>query len=117
MPGDHEEVLLSVDSVLNIFALANGLDLFRNQSEVPDRTLEWYREGMERRIRIRAESPDRLVITVAASRRRGGVPVEASRPLHPALGAEEFRDGLRALLAEGVDAANALTEADLPSEG
>ncbi|MGD2068246.1 MAG: hypothetical protein PVI57_06130 [Gemmatimonadota bacterium] len=116
MSGDHEEVLLSVDSVLNIFALANGLDLFRNQSEVPDRTLEWYREGMERRILIRAEGPDRFVITVAASRRRGGVPIEASRPLRPALGADELREGLRTLLAEGVDAANGLTEADLPTE-
>lgn len=116
MASDLEGALLTVDSELNIFALANGLDLLRNQSDVPDRTLEWYRDGMERRIRIRAEAPDRHTISVVAARRRSGVTVEASRPLRSDLTAEELRKGLRPMLAEGIEAANALTEDDLPAD-
>ena len=111
--GEMEAPLLDIDPELNIFALANGLDLLRNQSRLPDRTLEWYRDGMERRIRLTAEAADRFRVTVEASRRKNGEPLLATAELRAAVTAAELSDELRSLLAEGVEAANALTRDDL----
>lgn len=114
--GTLEAPLEAIDSELNIFALANGLDLYRNVSDRPDRVLEWYREGMERRIVLRAEAPDRYVVRVGATRRRQGVETSTEAELSSPLTAQELADGLRPLLAEGIDRANGLGQADLSDE-
>lgn len=108
-----EGPLLEIDSELNIFSLANGLDLLKNRSDAPDRVLEWYRDGMERRIVIRVEGPERLSVSVGASTKRGGVRRAALVPLGDAVSPAELKERLRPTLAEGIEAANSLAEADL----
>jgi hypothetical protein len=108
-----EAPLQDVDPELNIFALANGLDLLKNRSDAPDRTLEWYRDGMERRIGIRAEASGRFRVTVEASRKENGDTLVAAADLSGPLTAEELRAGLRTLLSDGIEAANGLTRDDL----
>ena len=111
-----EEPLLGVDPDLNIFALANGLDLFRNHTGPADRVLEWYREGMERRIVIRAEQEGRISLHVEAARRMDGVEHLATRPLAE-VDAGELGATLRDLLADGVERANELERTDLAPPG
>lgn len=110
-----EEPLLGIDSELNIFALANGVDLLRNVSDDPDRILEWYREGMERRIVIRASGSGRYAITVSASRGRGGEARMTTRSLAE-ITAADLRNDLRQFLSDGIERANELNEDDLPSQ-
>jgi hypothetical protein len=119
----EEAPLVDIDPVLNVFALANGLDLFRNQRGRADRVLEWYRDGMERRICITAEEGSasdggsRWAVYVEASRRSGGVTTSARRDLERGAAFDEIRDRLRALLADGVERANEIDEKDLSANG
>lgn len=115
----REAPLLDIDPELNIFALANGLDLYRNHRGGVDRVLEWYRDGMERRICIVADgdpsddgSPAYTVFA-EATRKREGVRASGRRDLERAAPFDQIRGRLRALLADGIDRANELGERDL----
>ena len=108
--GDPLEPL---DPDLTIFALANGMDLARERAGVPCRVLEWFREGLERTIGIEAEAGGEVMVWVGARRGRRSEPGEARRELRRSAGVDELRRSLRPLLAEAVEAANALEERDL----
>lgn len=110
-----EAPLLEIDPELNIYALANGLDLLKNVSGQPGRTLEWYRDRLERRIRIvaRGGDPPLYALQVGASGREEGVPLEVLRTVLDDAPFDELRAGLRGLVAEAVDRANALTRDEL----
>lgn len=112
-----EAPFLDIDSELNIYALANGLDLLKNHSGRPDRTLEWYRDRMERRVRIVAKggNPPRYLLQVGASRKQDGVRLEVLRTVLDDASFDELRPGLRGVLAEAVDRANDLTREQLGS--
>lgn len=114
-----EAPFLDIDPELNIYALANGLDLLKNSSGRPDRTLEWYRDRMERRVRIvaRAGPPPRYAVQVGASRKEDGVPLEVLRTLLDGASFDDLKNGLRGLLAEAVDRANDLTRDQLGARG
>ena len=115
-----EAPFLDIDPELNIYALANGLDLLKNTTGRPDRTLEWYRDRMERRVRIVADggSPARYSVQVGASRKEEGVPMEVLATLLGAASFDDLRSRLRGLLAEAVDRANELTTDQLgPVDG
>ena len=113
-PGGEgrEARLADVDPELNIFALANGMDLFRNRARPAERTLEWYREGLDRRIHLLAEEDPsggvRCRMEVEASLARKGVLPRGRTEVVAEGSFEELRPRLRALLAEGVERANAL---------
>lgn len=114
-PGGGAAVLQEIDPDLNIFALANGLDLLR---EPEGRVLEWYRDGMERRIHIAPsrESPDGAVdLEIGAGARRESDRVKLYLR-------REYRDGvapgeLKGLLPEAIEASNALTRGDMDRDG
>lgn len=53
-----------VDPKLTIYALANGMDLVKE--DVDERLLTWYREGRERAIVIRSEAAGTLALAAAA---------------------------------------------------
>lgn len=115
----NEASLLDIDPDLNIFALANGMDLLKNRSGRPERTLEWYREGMERRIGIEAdEEKGSLRIWVGATRKKEGRRWEARREVENGVTLADFRAKLRDGLSDCVDEANHLTRDDLsPVDG
>ncbi len=105
-----DRMLPGVDEIINIFALANSVELIRDSDADDSRTLEWYRDGGPRRIHIQVAGEASLDVDVAAERGSGDASVEIR---------ERFRAGvavgeLRTLLVEAIDAANALT---LPAGG
>mgnify|MGYP001544694001 CR=1 FL=1 len=51
--GGEAPPLDAVDPVLNVVALANGMDLHRDRFDPPDRVLAWFRNGLERLIHLR----------------------------------------------------------------
>jgi len=111
--GADEQLLEQIDPDLNIFALANGLDLYRDRSDRPDRVLEWYRDGLLRRVRIVAVEADRLDVHFGAARRLTGDGPHGWWPLEEGLPGEELASSFRSLLAEAVARANDVTRDDL----
>lgn len=114
-----EAPFLDIDPELNIYALANGLDLLKNDSGRPDRTLEWYRDRMERRVRLVSAgvSPPRCSIQVGASRKEDGVRLEVLRTVLDDAPFDDLRSGLRGMISEAIDRANELTRDDLRNDG
>ena len=102
------DVLNTLDSELNIFALANGMELIRDRSGSPDRVLTWYSDGAERQI----------IVTAHAAQPEGAVDVRVGvggggLDHRPPEATESFREGiapgeLRKLLEEAVTSANNL---------
>ena len=102
------DVLQSLDADLNIFALANGMELIRNRSGEPDRVLTWYSDGAERQIIVTAHAPEPTqAVDVFVGVGGGGLdhkPPELTEPFREAIAPGE----LRRLLDEAVEKANAL---------
>lgn len=109
-------VLAEIDADLNIFALANGLDLLRDPDGRPARVLEWYREQMERRLVLTpaAQAPETAVdIELNVEARVDGQKRLLSRGFLEATAPGD----LRASLPRAIDACNALGRADVEREG
>jgi hypothetical protein len=109
-------VLEEIDPDLNIFALANGLDLLRDPGDRPARVLEWYREQMERRLVLTpsAEAPDTAVdVELHVEARVDGQRRLLSRGFLEATPPGELREAL----PRAVEACNALDKADVEREG
>ncbi|MBW3534766.1 MAG: hypothetical protein KY453_06035 [Gemmatimonadetes bacterium] len=114
-PGDPSpgaDPLEPLDPDLTIFALANGMDLARERGGASCRALEWFREGLERVIRIEFDG-GAASIWVGARRGRRSEPGEARRELRGRVPLPELKEGLRPIMNEALDAANALDETDL----
>ena len=111
--------LREIDPDLNIFALANGLDLHRNLAGTPDRVLGWYREGMERFLRLEPEvdGTESFALWAEAVRTREGTSRSARREVRRGVPTTSLRQELRAMLAQGIESANALGLPDLDAEG
>ncbi|MEQ9569021.1 MAG: hypothetical protein RLN75_02430, partial [Longimicrobiales bacterium] len=82
-PEHGDGIFARVDSDLNIFALANGMDLYRDHAEPPDRVLEWFRDGLERRIHLRPAGEGALEVEVAAEGKIDGVRRSRRAPFRP----------------------------------
>lgn len=96
--GGHFE---AIDSNLTVFALANGVDLYRGDGH---RRLEWFTEGLERGILIEARESGRF--RVRALTWRSGEPEARSE----ASVAEELGvDEMKGVLAEAIEVANGLS--------
>lgn len=91
-----------LDEILNIFALANSIDLVHGQER--DRVLEWYRDRGARRIHLAPGEGASYDLDVAAEFTQDGVRHEVRNRFRSGVAAGE----LRALLVEAIDAANAL---------
>jgi hypothetical protein len=107
-------VLQEIDPDLNIFALANGVDLLRD-ADPPARVLEWYRDGMDRRVVVTPAAGDSGGVDLAVQAEARG-DAGRRRLTHP------FQAGaapgqLREVLPRAVDACNALARADVEREG
>lgn len=102
--GDGAELLRALDPDLNIFALANGVDLLHDEGGGPNRVLEWFSEGMERRIHLDPSGPGAVDLDIAARGRRGAGP-----PLRVRFETGVTATVLKPTLGRAVDAANALT--------
>ena len=96
----------AVDRKLNVFALANGMDLDR-RGDV--RVIGWYRDGMERLVRLEpGEGEGTWAIRAAATadaRTRGP---EVVRTVEAALGVDDILARFKELFAGAVEAANAI---------
>ena len=107
MEGGHmdgDATFEDLDARLNIYALANGMDLVRTASSW---RLEWYSGGLERGILLSRESDGTLTITSQVWNHGDEAPlrsVEQRRGLDPGEGSQE----LPAILEESLHAANAL---------
>jgi hypothetical protein len=108
-------VLREIDSDLNIFALANGLDLYRDPGGGRARVLEWYRDGMERRIHLTpsSEQSGTVDLAVGALARREGVKIELRRPFQAGVATSR----LRTVLPQAIDGGNALARDQVEREG
>lgn len=99
--GGPFEVL---DPKLNIYALANGMDLVK---EPTLRTLGWYREGLERGILIEAVAPGALSVT-AACWKTSDASVRRTATQHAAIPPDDLSKGLSTILEAALEAANGL---------
>jgi len=93
-----------LDAKLNIFALANGMDLKRTESR---RRLEWHRDGLERGI-LFEEGPGGTLDVSALAWNHGDASSLRKTTVRAGLDAATAAHSLTALLAETLDAANAL---------
>lgn len=92
----------AVDAKLTIYALANGMDLIKDQGY---RRLEWYRDGRDRGILVSAEAGSLSVVAMAWN----GDPEAAQKqsagdPMAP----EDFAAELSVVLERATEAANDL---------
>ncbi|MSR37161.1 MAG: hypothetical protein EXR95_11070 [Gemmatimonadetes bacterium] len=102
--------LEAVDRKLNVFALANGMDLSRREET---RVLEWYRDGLERRIRVEPSEGGTWAIRTAATRHGRAPDAEALRTLESALDLDQILARFKELLGGPMDAANAIPGAEV----
>ena len=96
----------AVDRKLNVFALANGMDLERHGDV---RVMGWYRDGMERLVRLEpGEGEGTWAIRAAATpdARTGGS--EIVRTVESALGVDDVLTRFKELFPGAVEAANAI---------
>ena len=94
-----------VDRRLNVFALANGMD-FDRRGEA--RVLGWYRDGLERRVRVEPGEADGTWAIRAAAAPDARTPEgEMVRTLESALDPADVLARFKELLAGAMDAANA----------
>lgn len=91
-----------LDEILNIFALANSVDLLRGQGQ--DRVLEWYRDRGTRRIHLTPGEGAGFEVDVAAEFSRDGSRHEIRDRFRAGVAAGE----LKAILIEAIEAANDL---------
>jgi hypothetical protein len=110
-----EALLEELDPFLNVFALANGLDLDKDPPDPPARLLGWYRDGMERFLRLEPEqgATGRLLVWAEAIQKRDGRTHRGRRPVQGPLAGESLHQDLRAVLERGIEQANALGPGDL----
>jgi hypothetical protein len=110
-----EAPFLQIDPKLNIYALANGLDLLKNRSGRPDRALEWYSDGMERRATIVAEggTPPRFAVHATASRKFDGDGPVAERRVGDDLELEQVRADFIVVFEEAMSEANRIPRDDV----
>ena len=107
--GDGHPVasMEAVDRKLNVFALANGMDLDRKGDA---RVLGWFRDGLERSVRVEpGEGAGTWAIRAAATRDARSRDGEVVRTLEAALDVDQILTRFRELLPGAVDAANAIT--------
>jgi len=90
----------AIDPRLNVFALANGMDLAK---DAESRRLEWFSDGLERGIVIRADGESGFAIDVVAWRTRT-TEVTNQRELATRVEA----GSISAVLSDAIDAANGL---------
>lgn len=90
----------AIDSNLTVFALANGVDLYRGDGH---RRLEWFTEGLERGILIEARGSGRFRV-LARTWRSGAPDSRAEVPVAEELGVDE----LKKVLADAIEVANEL---------
>lgn len=89
-----------IDPTLNVFALANGMDLKKDPAA---RRLEWYSDGCERGIVISVQDAERFRVDVAMWS-RGSEEAEERTELASELAASD----VTRLLHSAIDAANGL---------
>ncbi len=94
-----------VDRKLNVFALANGMDLERRGAV---RTLGWYRDRLERRIRLEPGAGEGTWALRASATRDARRDEGTVRTLESALAPADLLARFGELLAGATDAANAL---------
>jgi hypothetical protein len=96
-----------MDRKLNVFALANGMDLDRRGEA---RVLQWYRDGMERCVRVEpGEGDGTWAVRATAARDTRTRAPEIVRTLESALAVDDVLARFKELLAGAMDAANAIT--------
>lgn len=91
-----------LDEILNIFALANSIDLIQGHER--DRVLEWYRDRGARRIHLTPGDDSSYDLDVSAEFKIEGTRHEVRDRFRSGVAAGE----LRGLLVEAIDVANAL---------
>jgi hypothetical protein len=90
----------SLDARLNVFALANGMDLAKGERY---RRLEWFTEGLERGILIEAADAGTLRVAVQTWR-TGRTDASTERVVAEGLAPDE----IGGVLGDAIEAANAL---------
>ncbi len=99
--GGPFEVL---DATLNIYALANGMDLVKEPTR---RTLGWYREGLERGILIEA-APSGALSVRAACWKTSNPATRRTATLHEDLLPADLASRISTILEAALEAANGL---------
>jgi hypothetical protein len=94
----------ALDAKLNIYALANGMDLVK---EPGLRTLGWYREGLERGIVITASPTGELSVT-AACWKTSDPTARRTAPQHDGIAPDELAERITPILEAALEAANGL---------
>lgn len=104
MDGGSGGVFDRLDPKLTIYALANGMDLVKDAGT---RSLEWYRDGLERGILIEAEADGGLSVTSRAWKTHEPGTAHSS-PQRQGMAVEALVQELSDILQEALEAANAL---------
>ena len=93
-----------LDPRLNVFALANGMDLEKGDGT---RELKWYRDGWERGILL-TESPEGIVSITPLAWRQGEDGPERRAAATNRLAEEDLARDIGPVLDQSVEAANGL---------
>jgi hypothetical protein len=93
-----------LDPRLNIFALANGMDLEKGNAT---RKLIWFRDGSERGILL-TESPDGIVSITPLAWQQGDEGTERRAATATQLPEQDLARDIGAVLDQAVEAANSL---------
>lgn len=103
--AEHDPGLFgAVDPKLTIYALANGMDLVKDEGM---RRLEWYRDGRERGIVVEATAEGALRLTAQAWS-QDDASARVAVPQGPPHAPEALAKNLSALLGQALEAANGL---------
>lgn len=101
---DDRALFTAIDAKLNMFALANGMDLLKDDA---GRRLEWFTEGMERAIVIEAAtagSTGSFRVRVMSWQTGSAESVAGASDIGDSLSAEE----VTTVMADAIDVANRL---------
>jgi len=102
--GNGDGPFGALDPKLNIFALANGMDLVK---ETSSRRLGWYREGLERGILVEARTDGTLDVTAMCWKTHDMASARRA-PQRTGVSAESLVAELSTLLESALEAANCL---------
>ncbi len=102
--GGEEGPFGVLDGKLNIYALANGMDLIKEPGR---RRLGWYREGMERAIDVEPSGDGTMSVT-ALCWKTNDPSTERRAPQRERVPPEDLAAELSAILEAALEAANAL---------
>ena len=105
--------LRELDSGLNSFAAAHGLEVDQNYHNMPNRMLSWTIDGIERLIQVSLYGNEQVLLALSAYRDEGGRRHGKRWPPQLDIPLAEFKANLETLLTEAHRTLDSVSPDDL----